>query len=429
MRLEVGSNHIRDVVIGRDTALSDHTLVIDPEELRALVLEDSPFADVRVHLVKPGESVRVIHALDVVEPRWKVTGPGGVFPGFVSPALTVGEGRTHRLAGVAVVEVSAPVPGESTVFRERLIDMAGPGAELSPFARTLNVALEFTPNMACFPPGSEQIKDFLTGGPESHEYNRAVLRAGLLVAARLGRTARAATPDDVETFELVPCDPALPRVVSLHQEVTLTPFLYGVHVSLPLGAVVHPNEFFDGAVVRWNRGYVGSTYGEQNHPALLELCRRHGRDLNFVGCIVFGGTTVSSAEKEASSSAVSKMARVMKADAALVIGLNGSNHAVDLMLTIQKCERAGIKTTLVYNDVGEGPDDPGFIFAVPEADAIVSAGSRVRKVTLPKLQRLIGGERLVDPDMDARGELTVPMRYLCCSIDTTANTRQTVRFE
>src|SRR5262249_46861807 len=154
MRLEVGTVHVRDVATGRATALSDHTLTIDPEELRALVLEDSHFADVRVHLVKPGESVRVIHVLDVVEPRWKVTGPGGVFPGFVSPALTVGEGRTHRLAGVAVVEVGAPVPGESTVFRERLIDMTGPGAELTPFGRTLNGVLEFTPNLAFFPPGS-----------------------------------------------------------------------------------------------------------------------------------------------------------------------------------------------------------------------------------------------------------------------------------
>ena len=32
-------------------------------------------------------------------------------------------------------------------------------------------------------------------------------------------------------------------------------------------------------------------------------------------------------------------------------------------------------------------------------------------------------------DAYARGELTVPMRYVCCSVDTTANTRQTVRFE
>jgi len=429
MRLEIGTMNVRDVEVGGRTELRDHTLVVDVQELRRLVLEDQHFADAQVRVVKPGESVRIIHALDVVEPRWKVEGPGGVFPGFVSPPTTVGEGRTHRLADVAVVEVGAPVPGESTVFRERLIDMAGPGAELSPFGRTFNVVLELTPNMAFFPPGSEIIKDFLTGGPESNEYNRAVQAAGLKIAAHLGRTARETTPDDVETFELTPCDHALPRVVCLSQEVTLTPFIYGVRVSLPLGTMLHPNEYFDGAVVRWNRGYIGSTFREQNHPILMELCRRHGRDLDFLGCIEFGGVTVSAADKEASSSSVSKMARLLRADAAMVIGLNGSNHAVDLMLTIQKLERAGIKTTLVYNDVGEGPDDPGFIFAVPEADAIVSSGSRAQLVTLPKPTTLIGGDRLVDPDIDARGELTVPMRYLYGAIDPNGSSRLTVRYE
>jgi glycine reductase len=429
MRLEVGSIHVRDVEVGGRTELTDHILVFDPEEVRSLVLDDPHFSDVVVRLVKPGESVRIIHALDIVEPRWKARGPGGVFPGFVSPAVTVGEGRTHRLGGVAVVEVGAPVPGESTVFRERLIDMAGPGAELTPFARTFNLVLELRPNMSFFPPGSETMKDYLTGGPESNEYNRAVQAAGLRVAAHLGRAAREAVPDEAETFDLGPCDPALPRVVCLSQEVTLTPFIYGVRVPLPLGVMLHPNELFDGALVRWNRGYVGSTYWEQNHRLLIELCRRHGRDLNFLGCIFFGGVTAAAADKEASSSSVSKMARMLRADAAMVIGLNGSNHAVDLMLTIQKCERAGIKTTLVYNDVGEGPDDPGFIFAVPEADAIVNAGSRYQTVALPKLRTVIGGDHLVDPDIDARGELTVPMRYLHGAIDPTGHSRLTVRFE
>jgi glycine reductase complex component B subunit alpha and beta len=429
MRLEIGSVHVRGVELGRRTELTDHTLVVDPAELRALVLDDSHFADVRVHLARPGESIRIIHVLDVVEPRWKVAGPGGVFPGFVSPPITVGEGRTHRLDGVAVLEVGAPVPGESTVFRERLVDMTGPGAELSPFARTENVVLEFSPNLAFFPPGSEKMDDVLSGGPESNEYMRAVQAAGLKVAAHLGRTAGERIPDDVEAFELGPCDPALPRVVSLHQEVTACPYLYGVRVSLPLGTMIHPNEVFDGAVVRWNRGYVGSTYWEQNHPVLMELCRRHGRELNYLGGIVFGGVTASAADKEASSSSVSKIARLLRAEAALVVGINGSNHAVDLMLTIQKCERAGIKTTLVYNDVGEGPDDPGFIFAVPEADAIVNSGWRNAKVTLPALQTIIGGESLIAPEMDARKELTVPLRYLHGAVDPMGHSRLTVRFE
>jgi sarcosine reductase len=429
MRLELGTVHVRHLERGPRTELVDHTLVIDPDELRDLVLEDAHFADVSVRVARPGESIRIIQTLDVVEPRFKVSGAGGVFPGFVSPPVTVGDGRTHRLAGVAVVEVGRPVPGESTVFRDRLIDMTGPGAELSPFGRTQNVVLEFTPNMAFFPPGSEAMDDVLSGGAASNEYMRAVQLAGLKVAARLGRTAADVTPDDVETFELGPCDPALPRVVSLHQEVTATPYLYGVRVSLPLGTLFHPNELFDGALVRWNRGYVGSTYWEQNHPAVLALCRAHGRELNYAGGILFGGVTASAADKEASSSSVSKMAGMLGADAALVVGINGSNHAVDCMLTVQKCERAGIKTTLIYNDVGEGPDDPGFIFAVPEADAIVNAGCRDQRVTLPALETLIGGDRLVAPALDARGEMTVPLRYLHGAIDPMGHSRQTVRFE
>src|SRR5258706_10801956 len=140
MRLEIGSIHIRDVETSDRTELRDHTLAIDAAELRALVLEDSHFTDARVRVVKPGESVRIIHALDVVEPRWKVTGPGGVFPGFVSPPITVGEGRTHRLARVAAVEGGAPAPGETTVFRERIIDMAGPPPPPGPLPPSLDPA-------------------------------------------------------------------------------------------------------------------------------------------------------------------------------------------------------------------------------------------------------------------------------------------------
>src|SRR5262249_17243301 len=133
MRLEIGTVHVRDVRLDGRFTIDDGVLTIDAEDLRRLVLEDSHFTDARGSIVKPGASARIANVIDVVEPRWKVRGAGGVFPGFVSPTITVGEGRTHRLASVAVVESAVPVPGESTVFRERLIDMTGPGADLSPF--------------------------------------------------------------------------------------------------------------------------------------------------------------------------------------------------------------------------------------------------------------------------------------------------------
>jgi glycine reductase len=429
MRLEIGSVTVRDLDFGPATRLDDHTLVVDREEIRDLVLEDHRFLDVDVRIVRPGDSVRVIHALDVLEPRWKVAGPGGVFPGLASPAGGGGEGRTHRLAGVTVVETGDPVPGEPTHFRERLVDMSGPGAPYSPFARTLNLVLQFRPNLDLFPPGPAEVKDVISGTPEAAEYNRGVAQAAAKVAARLGRAARDATPDEVEVSELPPCDPDLPGVVCLSQELTYVPFIHGLRGPLPMGTLLHPNECFDGAVVRWPGSYAGATYFEQNSEILRLLGRRHGQDLRMLGYIVFGGPTPYQEDKERLSSALAKLARLLGARAAVFLGVNGSNHAVDVMLAVQKCERAGVKTVLVYNDVGSGPDDPGFIFSVPEADAIVSAGSRNQSVTLPAVDEVLGGERLVAPDMDPRPEIIVPMRYLFGATDVQGHNRLTTRFD
>ena len=205
MRLEVGSFHINSIEYGVRTGVDWRDLVVNGEEVRRLVLGDSHFADVRVHLARPGETIRIINAKDAVEPRWKVAGPGGVFPGFVSAPTTVGEGRTHRLGGVAVLEVAEPVPGEQTHFREQILDMSGPGAEFSPFAQTLNVAIEFTPHPSLFPSASVDAKDVLGGTSEAEDYNRATTLACLKVAAYLARATAEQLPDEVETFELTPC--------------------------------------------------------------------------------------------------------------------------------------------------------------------------------------------------------------------------------
>src|SRR5919205_1228086 len=147
MRLEIGTIAVDNLELDGRTALDNRTLLVDREAVRRQVLEDPHFADVQLHVARPGESIRIVHALDVSEPRWKTAGPGGVFPGFVSDPVSVGEGHTRRLAGVAVVTAGEPVPGEPTHFREQLIDMAGPGAPYSPFSQTLNLVLHFRPNL------------------------------------------------------------------------------------------------------------------------------------------------------------------------------------------------------------------------------------------------------------------------------------------
>ena len=62
MRLEVGSFHINSIEYGVRTGVDGGTLVVNGEEVRRLVLGDSHFADVRVHLARPGETIRIINA-------------------------------------------------------------------------------------------------------------------------------------------------------------------------------------------------------------------------------------------------------------------------------------------------------------------------------------------------------------------------------
>jgi glycine reductase len=423
MRLEVGTFQIRAIEFGARTGVAGGTLVVNKDEVRRLVLGDSHFADVQVHLVRPGENVRIINAKDAVEPRWKVSGPGGVFPGFVSAPTTVGEGRTHRLGGVAVLEVAEPVPGERAHYRERILDMSGPGAEFSPFAQTLNVAIEFTPNLALFP--SADTKDMLGGTSEAETYNRATTLACLKVAAYLARATAEQRPDEVEAFELTPCPPELPRVACLYH--SQAPYVYGAKIPLPLGTLIHPNEAFDGALVGWRQAYR-ATYWDQNNQAMRELYRAHGKSVNFVGCVLFYDITPEREQKERVGSAAAKLARLLGAQGALVLGINGSNYAIDTMLAIQECEKLGIKTTLIYLHVGYGPDDPGFVYATPEADAIVCIGSRDRRVTLPPTPKVVGGRRLVISHADPQGELTVNVGDIYISCSNQGFSQQTTRF-
>jgi hypothetical protein len=83
--------------------------------------------------------------------------------------------------------------------------------------------------------------------------------------------------------------------------------------------------------------------------------------------------------------------QVCSADAVLVSWLGSGNAFVEVMLTIRACERRGIKTALVTYEYGgkDGVDSP-LLYYVPEADAVVSTGSRDRWIELPEAEKIIG---------------------------------------
>jgi len=185
MTLDLATYEVRDVRFGPRTCLRDGVLEIDAQELRALLGEEPALEDVAIELARPGERVRIVHVLDAIEPRGRVTDPGSDFPGFLGPPLTVGGGRTNRLAGVAVMESAVlPLSVGGLNVKEAILDMAGPAAPLVPFSRTLNVVL------VC------RVREGLAYA----EYDQAIRRAGLRAAVYLAEASRGLAPDRLASY-------------------------------------------------------------------------------------------------------------------------------------------------------------------------------------------------------------------------------------
>src|SRR5262245_22507307 len=251
--LELATFEVRDVAFGAQTQLTDGVLTINEEELKAGLLESGDFSEVRVDIVKPGDDVRIIHIVDAVEPRVRVSAPGTDFPGFLSPPRTVGSGRTNRLSGIAIVEVAEPVPGEPTYWREAILDMAGEGAKYSPFSSLINVVIDFKPSTNRFSDAASE--NVILGSQGAREFNRAVRTAGLRAAVYLARATSQATTDNVQSFSLTQSERDLPAVVYLYQ--SSLPYIYGeltagggaIEGLAQLPTIIHPNEILDGALV------------------------------------------------------------------------------------------------------------------------------------------------------------------------------------
>ena len=124
MRLEMGHIYIKDIQFASESKIEDGILYVSEEAVKAVALEDEKIKSASFDIAKPGESVRITPVKDVIEPRVKVEGRGGIFPGVIAKVDTVGEGKTYALKGMAVVTA-----GKIVGFQEGIIDMTGPGAD------------------------------------------------------------------------------------------------------------------------------------------------------------------------------------------------------------------------------------------------------------------------------------------------------------
>jgi glycine reductase len=283
MRLELGLIHINDVLFAAKTVIQDGILSINRAELAALLEQEPLFDRVEIDIARPGESCRILRVLDVLEPRYRLNGLN--FPGALDGTGLVGDGVTRALRNVAVVETDQLAPRSRS-----LIDMSGPAAEYSPIANTHNVVLL---------PIRKRTSD-------KDEYRLAVKKAGLKTSVYLAQAAKNLAPDETQVFELPPValnqgPKNLPRVAYIfpmhsHQHPTQQSetVFYGSNIQGFMPTIVHPNEILDGALMF---SYSAFTWFAQNHPVILELYRRHGKDLWFAGVVLTVAPAVV-AEKE-----------------------------------------------------------------------------------------------------------------------------------
>ncbi len=391
MKLELASFPVKEVRLGSRTSYAGEVLQANKDELLALVLSDKKITSADLDVAFPNAQTRIVNVRDVVEPRVKVSGPGCVFPGILGPVKTVGEGRTHRLSGVTVMTCGGyrpTIPSGTAAGNTGIVDMWGPASLLTPLGRTINIVLTLK----------------LVDGVTEREAHSAFQVAEFKVARRLAETTQDQLPGDVEVFELSKVDRSLPRVVYIFSFITFrvgmhqahsSVELYGLPVEESLPTLVHPNELLDGALTRDARRGTSSresTWGLMNHPIVLTLLRDHGKRLNFLGVILQRTRFLSEFGKHVTAETTSQLARLLGAEGVITSRTSPSgNNMVEVMLTLQACERKGIKTVTVGPEWGgrEG-NEPPLAFHLPEADAVVSTCSLDRKVKIPRPAKVVG---------------------------------------
>jgi hypothetical protein len=382
--LDVATFVVRDVAEGTETTWDDGRLLVDLSAVEALADGSPGVRRVQADIVLAGQPVRLVNVLDAVDPVVKKSAPETTFPGVLGELAGAGAGVNHRLEGVAVLSL-ADLRATHDVGAlacspdgDGVIDMAGPGAYLSPWSATANLALTFE----CDPNVSLADAD------------RSIRAITLRVARDLAATTMEARPATVESFARSPADDALPAVCVILQvaaEGTLADtFFYGRSLAGIMPTLVDAREVLDGALTSGQYDWAASrnpTAFYQRSVLLRQLLERHGRDLRFAGVILALGYLPSARDKERSALLAARLAKRIGADAAVLTTFQTGNSHTDTVLTAQACERLGVATVALFAETDSGLTD-----WAPETDCIVSTGNEEELVLEWHPERVLGGE-------------------------------------
>lgn len=382
MKLEMGHVNIQDIQFASESKIENGILYVSEATVKNMILEDEYIQSVEIDIARPGESVRITPVKDVIEPRVKVEGRGGIFPGVISKVDTVGEGKTYALKGMAVVTA-----GKIVGFQEGIIDMTGVGAEYTPFSKLNNLVLVCNP----------------IEGIKPYDYEKAVRLIGFRVAMYIGELARELVPDETKVYETYTVKegmekfPTLPRVAYVQmlqsQGLLHDTYVYGVDAKQTLSTIINPTEIMDGAIVSGNCVSAcdkNTTYHHLNNPVVHDLFEQHGKTLNFV-CQIITNENVYLMDKQRSSDWTAKLCKLLDLDGVIISQEGFGNPDTDLIMNCKKIEAEGVKTVIITDEyAGRDGKSQSLADADVAANAVVTGGNANQLIVLPKLDKVIG---------------------------------------
>lgn len=385
MRLEIENIDIKDIQASSKTHVEDGILFLNIMELEELILKDLRIQSVEINIVSPGENVRILNLMDVVQPRCKMDRQNADFPGIIGEMQTAGRGRTRSLRNVAVL-VSNPCTKRK---ESALLDMAGPISEMSPYGKMRNIS----------------ISPYIADDVKERDFENAVKEAGLKTAVYLARGAEGHPVHETEVYDLdipnLDKESSLPRVACYYQLYSpqfdhmaiADPCFYGTDVRHLMPTIIHPNEVLDGGIVGWHSIKALDTYSIQNHAIIKELYRRHGKDLNFVGVICVVANIEPGARARSACMATNQLKNILGADGVILSKIVGGMPHIDLSMTGEQCENDGIKTAIFTQPLTSfGTLSDTILFNASALNLIITATAPFERTKIDwKPEKFLGG--------------------------------------
>lgn len=388
MHLTLALHPINSMRLGDNTELLDADLIIGEEALRHRLLEDSRLASVDLEVVSPGEDCRIGIVFDILEPRAKAPSPGNEpadFPGILGPMALGGRGTTHVIKGAAVTVLDEAAP----LTRGKIVEMSGPSAAESPYSALHHLVVVPHP----------------VPGLERHVALSALRLASVKTAVHLAQAAIDLVPTETEVLDAAGPSAAgngnkAPRfayIGQVHSRQRVAEvgeqILYGDNTAGMAPALLHPNEWLDGALTTGYQGMGVETFFYQNHPIITELYRWHKEEqINLVGTIATMAASDNQQRERNCMMAAEQAKWNLAADGVVLTKYGGGAPHADMALTALLCEQLGMRTTVQVSDMSwDRRAESALLFNYPEVDAIVYVGGNDTTWAVSEAQRVVAG--------------------------------------